>query len=245
MLALAALATIAGAPLPPGRVAPAAAQSADAQVYGDPLPLERDVEIALARSAAPPEVAKAAGVMVLEDGAWVVAEEGTSGAMCYVSRSRPGSIEPHCFDAEGARAVLPIHVLRAERGLAGAGKEAVEREIEEGIESGRFRRPTRPVMSYMMSADQVLYSDDGRRVGAWKPHVMIYRPYWTARDVGLADGPYAGSVMMADEGTADAVLIVVVPEAVEPDLPEATREAVAAASRAADARAGDGPPGSR
>lgn len=225
-------------PIAPWVVADASAQSVDAAVYADPLPLEREVEIALARSAAPDGVADAAGVLVLEDGAYEVAEEGTSGAMCYVSRSRPGSLEPHCFDAEGAETILPIHVHRAERGFAGADEETVEREVAEGIASGRFRLPTRPVVSYMLSADQVLYSDDGRRVGAWKPHVMIYQPHWTAEDVGLAAGAFAGPVMMSDPGTADAVLVIVVPDAVEPDLPAETREAVAAASLAAGSAGG-------
>lgn len=218
-----------------GSLAPAGAtaQSVTAARYGPPLPLDRATEIALARSAAPPAASAAASVLVLEGGEYIVAEEGTSGATCYVSRSRPGSIEPHCFDAEGSRTILPIHLHRAERGFAGAAPEEIEREVADGIADGRFRLPDRPVVSYMLSAAQVLYADDGRRVGAWKPHVMIYHPYWTAEDVGLVGDPGPGPVFVSDPGTVDAVLIALVPEFVEPDLPEETREAVAEASLAA------------
>jgi hypothetical protein len=181
--------------------------------------LERDREIALARTAAPPHVSQDASVLVLEGSRFVAAVEGTNGVTCWVSRTHPESLEPHCFDEEGARTILPLQVREVELRLAGESPEAVERVIALGLRDGTFRLPRRPAMSYMMSADQVLYSDDGRRVGAWKPHLMIYVPFVTAQDLGLA-GPPQGSVMVFEGGTSTASVVIVVPEFARP-APEA------------------------
>ena len=215
-LAVAAwLATVAGPS------SPVLAQSADAPVrYGEPVRLPVAEEIALARSAAPASVSAAATVLVLEEGAkrWVVGAEGTNGATCYVSRTWAGSLEPHCFDPEGARTILPIHLRTSEMGHAGATQEEIDREIEAGIAAGRFRWPSRPAMSYMLSSAQVLVSDEGENVGAWKPHLMIYWPGLTKADLGgTGAGPLLGdSMILLDEGTDEACLIVVYPEFVDP-----------------------------
>ncbi len=210
--------------------APAAAQSAVTIRYHDPMSLDRDVEIALARSAAPPAVSAGAAVLVLEDGRFVPAAEGTNGVTCYVARSIPGSVEPHCFDREGSATILPIHLRRAEMGYAGGSSDEIEADIARGLEEGRFRLPTRPVMSYMLSASQILYSEDGARAGAWRPHLMIYQPGMTAADLGLpADS--APPIFVDDEGQSEAVIVIVLDEFVEPDLPEDARTAIEAASR--------------
>lgn len=204
----------------------APAQSAEAGIrYAEPVRLPLAEEVALARSAAPASVSAAATVLVLEDGAtrWVVAEEGSNGATCYVSRTWPGSLEPHCFDPEGSKTILPIHLRTLELGHAGASEEEIDREIEAGVGSGRFRYPTRPAMSYMLSSAQQLVSDEGQAAGAWKPHLMIYWPGLTKADLGAAgEGPLvADSMILVDEGTDEACLIIVYPEFVEPAMASA------------------------
>ena len=57
--------------------------------------LPRAEEIALARSAAPASVSDSASVWVFTDTGYVLAERGSNGNACYVSRSWPTSIEPH------------------------------------------------------------------------------------------------------------------------------------------------------
>ena len=214
MLTIAALAWL---------LAPAAvrAQSAEATVrYGEPIRLPVAEEIALARSAAPAAVSAEATVLVLEEGAkrWVVGEEGTNGAICYVSRTWEGSLEPHCFDPEGAQSILPIQLRTAEMGHAGASEDEIEREIAAGVAAGRLRYPARPAMSYMLSSGQILVNDEGQNVGAWKPHLMIYWPGLTKADLGgTGEGPLLGdSMILLDEGTDEACLIVVYPEFVDP-----------------------------
>lgn len=188
---------------------------------GDPGPrelLDRDREIALARSAAPPEVSDAATVLVLERGGYVVAEEGTSEVTCYVSRDWVESLEPLCFDAEGSRTILPIYLRRAELRERGLSLAEIEADVADGLRTGRLRLPTRPAIGYMMSSEQVLVAPDGRNVGAWRPHVMIYYPYLEEADVGLSGAP-ALPVVMSSPGKATASMIVVVPDFVEPDPP--------------------------
>jgi hypothetical protein len=190
--------------------APVHAQSYGGGRSGPRALLPRNEEIALARSAAPAALSDSATIYALTATGYEVAIAGTNGAACYVSRDWLHSIEPHCFDADGAATVLPMAMRRVELLHQGRSREEADREIADGVLTGRFRIPTRPVISYMFSAAQQLVSDDGRSVGAWKPHVMIYHPYWTS--AGLS-GP---EVMLSDAGKPTASLVVVVPTFVEP-----------------------------
>lgn len=195
--------------------AAAAPTSAAAQSYGGgqsgPRPLlERAEEVALARSAAPTALSDSATVYVLTATGYEVAVEGTNGGACYVSRDWVHSIEPHCFDTEGARTVFPMALRRVELLHQGRTREEADREIADGLLSGQFRLPERPAVSYMLSAAQQLVAEDGRSVGAWKPHVMIYYPHWTG---GAAAG---NDVMLVDAGKPTANLVIVVPSFVEP-----------------------------
>ena len=56
--------------------------------------MDRNDEIALARSAAPPSIAKDATVMVLGKHGYETAVEGTNGFVCMVGRTCDGRIRP-------------------------------------------------------------------------------------------------------------------------------------------------------
>jgi hypothetical protein len=201
--------------------ASAGAQSADAGIrYGDPIRLPPAEEIALARSAAPVSVSAEATVLVMAEDAvrWEVGADGTNGATCWVSRTWAGSLEPHCFDPEGSRTILPIQQKTVEMGHAGASEEEIDQEIAAGVAEGRYRYPVRPAMSYMLSSAQKLVGDDGQPAGSWKPHLMLYWPGLTKADLGgTGAGPLLGdSMMLVDEGTDEACLIIVHPEFVDP-----------------------------
>jgi hypothetical protein len=71
----------------------------------------------------------------------------------------------------------------------------------------------------MFSSAQRLVSDDGRPVGAWHPHLMLYYPYLTAAGLGLGSGTAGGTSFVADAGTPLSVLIVTVREFVDPRPP--------------------------
>lgn len=184
-----------------GPVAGATSQGASPSRTG-PRPLvDRAREIALARSAAPAHVSDSAAVYVLKDSAYVEAARGSSGVECYVSRSWPGSLEPHCFDQEGAATIMRIQMRRTELLHGGMSDERADRRIGADLAAGRLRLPRRPAMSYMMSAAQVLVNDAGRPTGRWQPHLMIYYPYFTQADLGLGS-PDPRTAMVAGAGAA-------------------------------------------
>jgi len=194
-----------------------AAQSAESTRPGVRPILPRAEEIALARSAAPPEVSGAASVLVLERGkGYVPAETGTNGVTCYVSRSQPEAIEPHCFDREGSETILQMDLREAELREWGKSEAEIKEDIAEGLRMGRFRLPRRPAMSYMMSAAQVLYNEQGERAGQWQPHLMIYVPYLTAEDLGLGSTPSFQAAVVVDPGKPTANIMIVVKDFVEP-----------------------------
>jgi hypothetical protein len=190
----------------------AAAQSVAGGRSGPRVILPREREIALARTAAPPAVSRDASIMVLTARGFEVAVKGTSGVTCVVNRSHPASLEPHCFDAEGSATVLPMELRRTELLREGKSAEAIDREIAAGLLGGKYRLPRRPAMSYMMSSEQVLYDDEGKHVGKWKPHLMIYYPHLTSADLGLAGLPSTQAALVVDEGKAMSNIMIVVEE---------------------------------
>lgn len=195
---------------------PGAAQSAAAGRAGPRLMLPRDREIALARSAAPAAVSRDATVLVLTERGFEVAEAGSNGVTCVVNRSQPESLEPHCFDAEGSATVLPIELRRTEMLRDGRSADEIDREIEDGLRTGRYHLPQRPAMSYMMSSGQILYDDEGNRVGRWQPHLMIFYPHLTAGDLGLGTTPSTDAAVVVDPGEPLANIMVVVRSFVDP-----------------------------
>lgn len=183
------------------------------------LPVVR--EVALARSAAPAAVSAAARVLVWNGSEFEVAVEGSNGVTCYVARSWPESLEPHCFDEEGSRTILQVHLLQMKLQHAGKTSQEIDAAVADGLRSGTLRLPSRPAMSYMMSAGQQLISDDGRPVGAWRPHLMIYYPYLTQETLGLGDVPSPDAALVVDPGTPLSNIMVVVTDfvPVAPDTP--------------------------
>jgi hypothetical protein len=146
----------------------------------------------------------------------VVADSGNTGVQCYVSRGWPRSLEPHCFDEEGARTIMPIEMRQTELLSQGIAGDSVQRVVAAGLARGEFRLPLRPAMSWMQSAAQVLYDDDGNRVGPWKPHIMIYYPYLTAQGMGTGKNQDVSAGIVVSPGSPLSNLMIVVSEAVQP-----------------------------
>ena len=190
-------------------------QAAAAGRTGPRIMLPRDREVALARSAAPADVSREATVMVLTERGFELAEQGSNGVTCVVNRSQPESLEPHCFDAEGSATVLPIELRRTELLREGRTNEEIDREIGQGLLSGRYRLPRRPAMSYMMSSGQVLFNEQGKRVGRWHPHLMIFYPNLTPADLGLG-APGLSTAVVVDPGLPLSNIMVVLKDFVEP-----------------------------
>ena len=175
-----------------------------------------DVEIALARSAAPAAISTGARVWVLTPKGYVIADSGKTSVNCYVGRPWVGAVEPHCLDAEASATILPIQRFRVEQLAGGKSGDEVEREVALGLASGKFRLPSRPAITYMMSARQDLVTGEGVAVGRWEPHLMIYYPYLTSEETGLFAGFVAGVGFVENPGQALAALVIPVKEFVGP-----------------------------
>jgi hypothetical protein len=176
----------------------------------------RDDEVRLARSAAPPAIANDAKVYVLDNGHYVVADPGRSTEACLVVRPGPNVVAPQCGDAEADATELALERFRTEQRLAGRSKADIDRAIADGMRSGRFRAPKRPALVFMLSSAQELTDPDGKPVGHWYPHVMIFYPGMTASDLGVVDSPDVNIPAIAAPGSARSAVIVVARSWVNP-----------------------------
>ncbi len=168
-------------------------------------------EIALARTAAPPSLVANAKVMVLTDSGYAVGEAGTGTLTCVVNRSWRHSVEPHCYDEEGARSVMQVELRRNYLRHTGKSESEIAADIGQGIFAGKYRLPARPVLTYMMSSRQVLYDDNGKYVGKWRPHLMIYYPYLTPESFGFNERPEMSIGMVSEAGGPDSSLMIIMP----------------------------------
>ena len=174
-------------------------------------------EIRYARSAAPADISKDAKVWVLENGHYVVAEEGTSGVACEVGRNSPTSFEPQCGDAEADSTIMAIFRFRSEERIAGRSVEQIKAEVDSGIASGRFHAPRRPALVYMESSSQVLSGADGKNRSHFMPHLMIFYPGMTNSSMGIFASKSSDVPNVTLEGTPISGLIVVMRDWVDPD----------------------------
>jgi len=184
---------------------PAAAQTpATHAAFPDHPMLPRDVEIELALNAAPKHLRDGATVLVFESTGYVKAREGTNAFTCVVSR-RGGDVFPVCWDAEGAKALLPIDLDDAKLRLAGASIAEIERQVADGFKSGKYRAPARTGVAYMLSPMRYRIDEQGKVTPSNpNPHVMFYGPGLTDADIGGV----RGSLVFMNKVGPDGMIIV-------------------------------------
>ena len=147
------------------------------------LMADRDAEIALARSAAPPSISNDATVMVLGTHGYETAVKGKNGFVCIVERAWMGPFDspefwnakdrgPSCFNPQAARSVLPITLKRTDLVLAGKSKEEIKGGIKTAMENKELPPLEPGAITYMMSKQGRLND----RAGHWVPHLMFYVP---------------------------------------------------------------------
>lgn len=194
-------------------------QSAPAPASAYPAPprsLGETEEIALARTAAPEEISANADIYVLRGTKFVKARAGSNGCACMVARdSHEGSRYPICYDQEGARTQLWREMLESSLRAKGRTEDEVERAVGDAYAKGELRRPTRASVAYMMSSSQVLFSSpraEGKRVGAWHPHLMLLLPEVAPEQLGLAAKSRVDVIQIHSKGPSHSELIVKVPK---------------------------------
>ncbi len=144
--------------------------------------MDRNDEIALARSAAPPSIAKDATVLVFGKDGYETAVKGTNGFVCNVDRSWMDQFEnspefwnpkrrgPVCYNPQAAKTLLPVTLIRTKLALAGKSKEEMKEGLKAAIENGELPALEPGAMAYMLSKQGILNS----KCGNCAPHLMFY-----------------------------------------------------------------------
>src|SRR5215212_9489028 len=158
--------------------------------------MPRDAEVALARSAAPPNVSDRATIKVLTSSGFTVAQEGDNGNVCMVMRGfsapsytpaqfrdlvyDPTVRAPICFTAGAARTAMPFYEMRTTLAIEGKDPDRIAAAVKAAYATGTLPRRDAVTFAYMWSAHQHL----GSGIDAWHPHVMIFAPYYENAMVG-------------------------------------------------------------
>jgi hypothetical protein len=177
----------------------------------DILPLDR--ELALALSAAPPHIASAASVYVLDSTGVIRAKEGSNGFACFVERDYdPRVLAPVCYDPEGVRTVLPVELRKAQLLRQHKSKAKVQADLAQGFSTGQFQPPARISVAYVLSRNGRFPTSAGGIVGG-TPHVRFYAPYLRGKDIGTAtkeeEGDAVGRLpILVHSGSPDAYVVV-------------------------------------
>jgi len=123
--------------------------------------MDRDAEIALARTAAPASISKDASVMVLGQKNYETAVEGKNGFVCVVGRSwgapfdspefwNPKNRSPECFNPPAALSVLPYFLKTTGMVLAGFSKTQMFDAIKAAFDKKELGTPASGSLIYMM-----------------------------------------------------------------------------------------------
>lgn len=172
-------------------------------------------EIALARSAAPAAISADAQILTLGPKGYATAIEGKNHFVCLVVRPWDNNFDspdfwnpkvraPHCFNAAGARSVLPTYLKRTEWALAGVSRTQMRTRTQAALAADQIPVPEIGSIAYMMSKDGYLGDNVG---GHWHPHLMFYLPRTTSVDWGanVKDSPVYGDSSALEPLTVFAV----------------------------------------
>ncbi|MGH7467277.1 MAG: hypothetical protein ACRENP_04755 [Longimicrobiales bacterium] len=173
----------------------------------------RAQEIALARTAAPSAIADHATIWVLGERGYEKAVEGSNGYGCLVQRGTNGqSMIPRCDDASGVDALYPVMFLLEEMRSKSNSVTEYTSAVGDGYRTGRFKAPRQGGLSYMYSVDGFFLTDAGDRI-AFTPHVMIYWPNCSVKDLGVSKTEDVPSTHLSllGLGTPDCHLIINTP----------------------------------
>ena len=183
--------------------------------------MERNAEIALARSAAPRAISDHATIKVLTQSGYQTAREGDNGFVCMVMRGFTGAptftpLEirafitydsktraPICLNPQAVRIVLPYYELRSTLAMKGRTAEQIAEAAQAAYTKGEIPKRTEASFAYMWSADQVLGP-----AGHWHPLIMLYLPNYENLMLG---GNAQGSELPTvgdDAGTPFAVALI-------------------------------------
>jgi hypothetical protein len=182
--------------------------------------MPHDAELQLVRTAAPASIVDRATLKVLTQHGYQVAHEGDNGFTCLVMRGwaaptyTPAQFRdftydaairaPVCFDPIASRTVLPYYELRSRLGMEGKTPEQIANAVASAYVTGRLPKREGVSFAYMWSAEQHL----GQGIGHWRPHMMVFAPYYTNEMVGANAFGSPLPQLSDDAGTPFAVVVI-------------------------------------
>ena len=145
--------------------------------------MDRDAEIALARTAAPASISRDAEILVLGQKNFETAVQGKNGFVCAVGRAFAGPLtnaefwspknrSPICYNPPAARSLLPYAMKQAGMALAGASKAQITDAIRTAVARKELGAPESGSMAYMMSKKAYLTDRGGHNLA----HLMFELP---------------------------------------------------------------------
>ena len=178
--------------------------------------MDREAEIALARSAAPESISRDAAVLVLGRRGYETAVEGKNGFVCAVERSWMSPFDspefwnsknrsPICYNPQAVRSILPVTYKKTEMALSGQSKTQIREWVKAAYSRKELPALEPGAMSFMMSKEAYLTDDDGHNLA----HVMFYTPLMDGENwgAGLPKSP----VILGQKGPPEPFNIFLVP----------------------------------
>jgi hypothetical protein len=186
--------------------------------------MPRETEIALAKTGAPAGVSDKATIKVLTKSGYEVAREGENGVVCMVMRGfaaptySPAQFRdlvydatvhaPICFTPPAVRSAMPYYELRTRLAMTGKTPDQIAEGLQAAYVKGELPKRDQVTFAYMWSAHQHL----GPGIGAWRPHLMVFAPYYDNSMVGGNEFGSALPQVTDDAGTPFAVVVIPVDE---------------------------------
>jgi hypothetical protein len=145
--------------------------------------MDRDAEIALARTAAPASISRDAEILVMGQKNFETAVQGKNGFVCLVGRAFAGPLDnpefwnpknrsPICYNAPAVRSLMPYAMKEAGMALAGFSKEQITDAVRTAVAKKELGPPESGSMAYMMSKEAYLTDRAGHNLA----HLMFEFP---------------------------------------------------------------------
>jgi hypothetical protein len=199
------------------------AQAQDAKAaYPNMAPLdqylmERNAEIALARSASPESISRDAEVLFLGRHGYETVVKGRNGFVCIVERSWTTGIDdpefwnpkvraPICFNSPAARFNVLLTIKKTKLVLSARSKTQMFEDINAAFDKRELPTLEIGAMCYMMSKQGYLNDRDGH----WHPHLMFFVPETDAESWGAG---LPGSPILGVKDSADRLTVFMIPVA--------------------------------
>lgn len=150
-----------------------------------------NIERELALSGAPEHLRAGATVYVFGARGFTKVQTGTNGFTCLLNRDAFfygwSAFKPTCWDAEGATSYVPVMLRVGELLAADKSIAEIRADIDSGFKDGRYHRPRRTGIAYMLAGDVNLDASTGKVVSQQFPaHYMIYAPGVSSADLGYS-----------------------------------------------------------